>query len=180
MRHDPLKIEVVRDLDTSLLDPLDDEEASTEDGMMLNHVYVDVRGCDISDLDHTIEEEVAFYSEVSELAGDERAIAELLDEHALESESPFDIGVTAAVVAISYAGGAPITSCNGGWFGRVHSSGFPHVLFSIAGEDIGPLPDAAEVADCGLTNDGPHAELYADDLPKLLRFAQAIRERAAA
>ena len=179
MNRQPVKIQVIRDLDPALLRPLDDEEAPTVDGMMLNHCYIDVRGCDASDLDHAIAEETAFYDEASELDDDRDALLDLLDRHFVESESTFDVGVAAAVVAISMVGGAPISSCNGGWFGDDHSSSVPHILFSITPEELDIVQRAAAAADCGLTNNGPHAELFADDLPKLLRFALEVRKLTA-
>lgn len=170
---------MIRDLDPMLLRPLNDEEASTVDGMMLNHAYVDVRGCDASDLDHAIAEETAFYDEASELDDDPDALLDLLDCHFVESESSFDVGVTAAVVAISTIGGVPISSCNGGWFGDDHRSSVPHVLFSITPEELDIVQRAAAAADCGLKNNKAHAELYADELPKLLRFALEVQKLTA-
>jgi hypothetical protein len=97
----------------------------------------------------------------------------------MESEAGFgfDVGVNAAVVAISAAGGTPISSCNGGWFGEDHSSSVPHVLFSIEPQAVDLIREAAEAADCGLVNNGRHAELYVDKLPKLLAFARDVLHR---
>ena len=179
MNRKPIEIQVIRDLDPALLRPLDDDEASTGDGMMLNHAYVDVRGCDASDLDHAIAEETAFYDEASELDGDPDALLDLLDRHFIDSESCFDVGVTAAVVAISTVGGVPISSCNGGWFGDDHRSSVPHILFSTTPEKLDIVQRAAAAANCGLTNNGAHAELFADELPKLLRFALEVQKLTA-
>ncbi len=176
MNRQPIGIQVICDLDPALLHPLDDEEASTVDGMMLNHAYVEVRGCDASDLDHAIAEETAFYDEASELDDDSDALFDLLDRHFVESESSFDVGVAAAVVAISTVGGVPISSCNGGWFGDDHRSSVPHILFSITPGEVDIVQRAAAAADCGLTNNGAHAEIYADELPKLLRFALEVQK----
>lgn len=174
-----VEIEVIRDLDPERLRPLDDKEASTVDGMMLNHGYVDVRGCDATELDDAIGDETAFFDEVSGLGDDPDAVLELLDNYFTESENPFDVGVAAAVVAISMVGGVPISSCNGGWFGDDHSSSVPHILFSIAPAEIGIIQTAAEAAACGLTNNGAYAELYADELPKLLNFALEVQKLTA-
>jgi hypothetical protein len=48
MDKEPVEIEVVRDLDPSRLSPLSEAEASVTDGMLLNHGYIDIRGCDTS------------------------------------------------------------------------------------------------------------------------------------
>lgn len=176
MSRHRIEIQVVRDLDASILRPMNDEEASTLDGMALNHAYVDMRGCDASDLAQAIEEELEFYADAAEVGDDPETIMKLLDRHFEESEFSFDTGVYAAVVAVSVAGGAPISSCNGGWFGDDHSSSVPHILFSIAPLHIDVVRKAAEFADCGLTNNGCHAELYADELSKLLRFAHEVQK----
>lgn len=167
-------IEVVRDIDATRLSPLDDAEASVVDGMLLNHSYTDVRGCDANDLANVIEQEESFFEEAASLEVGSDELFDLLDRQYDESELEFDVGVNAAVVAISAAGGAPISSCNGGWFGDDHSSSVPHILFSVSPATLAPIQAAAEAADCGLINNGRHAELYANELSKLLAFARHI------
>jgi len=167
-------IEIVRDLDRVRLSPLNDAEASVVDGMVLNRGYVDVRGCDASELAYAIEEEELFFEEAAGLEKGSESLFDLLDHYFMESDLQFDVGVNAAVVAISVVGGTPISSCNGGWFGDDHSSAVPHILFSVSAAQFAPIQAAAEAAHCGLINNGRHAELYADELPKLLAFAREI------
>lgn len=177
MKQNIEAIEVVRDIDAKRLRPLDDMEASVTDGMSLNLNYVDVRGYDADDLADMIEEEESFFAAAAtlELGSDE--IFDLLDRQYEESELAFDAGVNAAVMAISVVGGTPISSCNGGWFGDHHSSAVPHILFSVSPANLVPIQAAAEAASCGLVNNGRHAEVYANELPKLLSFARHIASK---
>ena len=177
MQKDFETIKVVRDLEPELLEPLDDEEASVTDGMLLNHMYVDMRGCDMCDLAHAIADETEFLQEAEKLRHDPKILGDLMDSFLEQTELDFDLGVNAAVIALSVVGAAPISSCNGGWFGDWHSSSVPHILFSIAPCDVGVVLEAAEVANCGIINNGRHAEIYADKLPKLLDFAREVQKR---
>lgn len=157
---------------------MDEDEAAAVNGLEINHVYADMRGCDAVDLADAISEDAHFLDAAADVdIEDCNAVAELLDRHFEESETSFDPGVTAAVVAISAAGGAPITSCNGGWFGDSHASKVPHVLFSVGPEEIGIFEASAEASGCGLSNNGRYAEVYADRLSNLLAFAREVQAR---
>lgn len=157
---------------------MDEDEAASADGLAINHAYADMRGCDADDLAHAIADDADFLDAAANVdLEDWNAVVELLDWHFEEAESSVDPGVTAAVVAISAAGGAPITSCNGGWFGDDHASKVPHVLFSVGPDEVGIFEAAAEASGCGLSNNGRYAELYADRLPNLLAFAREVQGR---
>jgi len=85
------------------------------------------------------------------------------------------VGTAGAIFALSAAGAAPISSCNGGLLGDTsHSSQVPHILFSVTRDCLGPIFAAAEAAEVGLVNNSGHVEVFADCIPKLNLFARQL------
>lgn len=177
---DKADVEIVRSLNPSRLTMLSEEQAAAQDGLLLNHAYNDLRGFDLTDLREVLAEEKDFLERVGTCEPGSDEMTELLDEHFIEAEFGLDLGVGAAVVALSVMGAAPISSCNGGVFGDEHASSVPHILFSIDPSAVPPIELAAEAAGCGLINNGPYAELYAARPRDLHRFAELIEKRQAA
>lgn len=158
---------------------LDDERLSTEDGLMINHEYSDMRGYSIKDALDVIEEEEDIFTRLESSGYDDHFIAKISDEM-YEDISPcfgFDLGTAGAVHAISAAGHAPVSSCNGGAFGDWHSLPNPWIIFYAGPESLLPLIKAAESTDVGLVPgiEGT-VELYADDIRKFPRFSRALIE----
>jgi hypothetical protein len=170
-------VEVRRSVDPAHLTPLTDEQAASRNGMMLNHDYVDVRGCSLADARHALAEEAEMLDqlEAADWTGD--VADRLMDEAYEESEFlfGFDTGVAGAIYALSAAGATPITSCNGGVIeGFPHSCDVPTILFSATREVLPPILRAATAADVGLINNYGHVELFTDWLPKLHAFAKCL------
>lgn len=168
-------VEIVRDLNLGAIGSL--ENADAEDGILLNHDYVDMRGCTVADAWDVVTEEAQFLADVDAADGDYDRIADLIDSLASDMSplGEFDIGTAGAIYALSAAGAAPITSCNGGLLGEMsHSADVPHILFSSDPGTLEPVVAAAELAEVGLINNAEHAELYAENIPKLNRFAEIL------
>ena len=168
-------VEIIRDVDISAMGPF--ENADAEDGILLNHSYVDMRGYSNTDARDLVDEEAELLRDVEAAGDDDDRFEEVLHE-VYESASElggFDIGTTGAIVALSAAGAAPISSCNGGLLGETsHSSAVPHILFSVAPGQLPPILRAAEAADVGLLNNLQHIEVFADRIPQLNDFAKHL------
>ncbi len=84
-------------------------------------------------------------------------------------------GTAGAIFALSAAGAAPISSCNGGLLGDTsHSSQVPHILFSVTPDRLAPILAAAKAADVGLLNNSGHVEVFASGIPGLRAFARQL------
>lgn len=171
-------VEIVREIDPAAVGPF--QNADAKDGILLNHDYVDMRGYSIADAQEVVAEEARLLSDIEAIGDDDDRLEELLEglyEDASEL-SGFDVGTAGAIFALSAAGAAPISSCNGGLLGDMsHSSQVPHILFSVARERLAPILAAAEAAGVGLLNNSGHVEVFADRIPKLNDFAgQLLQE----
>lgn len=168
-------VEIVRELDPSAIGPF--ENADATDGILLNHDYVDMRGYSISDAEEIIAEEAQLLDDIEAIGDDHDRLEELLErlyEDASEL-SGFDVGTAGAIFALSAAGTAPISSCNGGLLGDTsHSSQMPHILFSVTQDRLKPILAAAHAADVGLLNNSGHVEVFATRIPGLHTFAKEL------
>lgn len=175
MRNLPsIELEIRRDINPTYLHALSEAEAGSIDGLMLNHGYQDVRGCSVEDALSAISEEAELLERI-EVGDCDPSIVFAVQDEVYETGSDladFDLGVGAAVIALSATGATPITSCNGGLLGdREHASDVPHILFSIDPIRLGIVTRAAEVSECGLINNAGHVELYANSLRAIHDFA---------
>ncbi|MER9938221.1 hypothetical protein [Mesorhizobium sp. M0088] len=179
-KPEAVDVEIRRTLDISLLAQLDEERASSEDGLEVNHAYIDVRGYGFEDGELLLSHEADFLDDLDKAGWTTDEAEEIIDDflsNAFEL-SPFDAGMGGAVIALSVAGAIPISSCNGGTIGQSsHAEALPSILFA-ASKDIKPtaIYDAAKEADLGLIPNGEFAELYADHVLKFHRFAQILLE----
>lgn len=167
------EVEIRRDLNPAAIGPF--EYADARNGILLNHGYIDMRGQSVGDARLLVDHEAELLHDIE--AADDDMLGDLIDDfHLSEFElAMFDIGTGACVYALSAAGAAPISSCNGGLLGDMeHASDVPHILFSIDPEFLGPILLAAEAADVGLTNNDGHVEVFAKRLPELNRFADRL------
>lgn len=170
-----MDVQIVRHVDPLKMVPF--ENADAKDGILLNHDYVDMRGLSISDAQEVVTEEAELLLDIAAIGDDADRLEELIEElHEAASElSGFDIGTAGTIFALSAAGAAPISSCNGGLLGEgSHSSEVPHVLFSVQKERLAPICAAAEHVDVGLINNSGHIEVFADSIPKLNLFAERL------
>lgn len=168
-------VEIVRELDPDGIGSF--ENADARDGILLNHDYVDMRGYSIADAQEIVAEEAQLLDDIEAIGADDDRLNELLErlyEDASEL-SGFDVGTAGAIFALSAAGAAPISSCNGGLLGDTsHSSQVPHILFSVVLDRLKPILAAAEAADVGLLNNSGHVEVFANRIPGLHTFAKQL------
>jgi len=168
-------VEIVREINPAAIGPF--ENADATDGILLNHAYVDMRGYSITDAREVIAEEVELLREIEATEADGGRLEELMEElyEAASDLSDFDVGTAGAIFALSAAGAAPISSCNGGLLGEAsHSSQVPHILFSVDPMKLAPILAAAEATDVGLLNNSGHVEVFAERIPKLNAFAARL------
>ena len=168
-------IEIVREVDPEAIGPF--ENADATDGILLNQAYVDMRGFSITEALEVVSEEAGLLSAIEAIGSDDDRLEQLMEElYENESDlSGFDAGTAGAIFALSAAGAAPISSCNGGLLGDMsHASEVPHILFSVDPSNLSPIVAAAETAGVGLLNNSGHVELFADRIPKLNMFAARL------
>jgi hypothetical protein len=172
-----------RDVDPVALTWLDEEDASTEDGLLENHDYCDLRGLSWSDAMYALRAEALMY-EYIELAPEPDAAQDL--EEALRDKmldegdemAWLDFGVASTVVAISAMGGIPITSCNGGVLGGHHGLDIPSVQFYALKEHVPIVVAAAERAQVAALAHHGRIEVFTPDLRRFHTFARALSEIA--
>ena len=175
-------VEITRIADLTAVAQLDERRASSEDGIALNHAYIDVRGWSIGDAKLVQEEEFAMLQDLAGAGWITDEAEELIEEHLFSDYSelaPFDPGMAAAVYALSAAGAVPISCCNGGTIGQQHhSEDVPSILFA-AGDcfDGVAIMKAAEAEDLGLVPNGEFAEIFADQVLKFHRFSKNLLSR---
>jgi hypothetical protein len=166
-----------RKIDPKRLGWIDDRRAAARNGLPANQLYVDLRGFKRIDLDAVLEEERTGYQSLEAVGYDERAIEEIDRKQATQSVIRIvDFGVAAAVVALSALGCVPITSCRGNSLGnKRHEHPAPMVTFYARRLHLPAIMEAVEAADLYITNNEAKLEVYADDLRKMHRFAEALR-----
>lgn len=109
-------------------------------------------------------------------AAPQEAVLDALQEEAWDlddflGETQLNLGVGAAVAALSAIGCLPVMSCRGG---PDHQELYPLVIFRALPAHLPRLLAAAEQAGCGLTNQGEGLELYAHDVRHLVACARAL------
>jgi hypothetical protein len=166
-----------RKVDPRRLGWIDDSRAATRSGLPANQLYVDLRGFKRIDLDAVLEEERDGYQRLEAAGYDDRAVEELDRKQATQSVIRIvDFGVAAAVVALSALGAVPITSCRGNSLGsKRHEHPAPMITFYARRLHLPAIMEAVETADLYITNNEAKLEVYADDLRKMHRFAEALR-----
>jgi len=176
----PNTVDVVirRTIDLSLVPPLDEDRASSEDGIALNLAYVDVREWGIEDAELMVEHEREFLELLASVGWTTDEAAEIIDELMSDGSElfAFDPGIGAAVFSLAAAGATPISSCNGGTIGQDrHADDVPNIL--IAGGPamhIAAIKNALAAADLGIIPNGEFAEIFADDVLKFHTFADRL------
>lgn len=131
--------------------------------------YIDLRGLTWEDACEALKLERDILIRVT---GDLAAAGESLSDDEYYALYGLDVGVAAAVVALSAANCAPFTSCNG----EVrHHEAHPCIGFYCRKGRVRNLLKAAEVARCGLVNgEGGFLVLYAASVAPLLLFAEEL------
>ncbi len=172
------EVEIRRTLNIAQIEHMDEELASSEDGIGLNLHYFDVRGWSVSDAGIALEEESELLERLSGAGWTTDEASEIIEEHFSDYTdlSGFDVGMGSAVLALSAAGATPISSCNGGQIGTDHhSTDVPHILF--AGSKtlrVEAIEAAIEGAGLGAIPNEGYGEIYADQVLKFHRFARLL------
>ena len=158
---------IQRIVDPSLLEWPSESDLVEED--IFARGYIDVRGATWEDVCTMLEEERKALARPGDGVNPGIEIANLNGE-----ETHLDLGVGAAVFALSAANCAPISSCSGG---PGHHERYPLVAFYCRKGRVRNFLKAAELADCGLVNGAEGAlVVYAEDVGGLLTFAETLVE----
>jgi hypothetical protein len=137
-----------------------------------NRCYQDMRGFTWDDACRTLKLEKEI---VARGAGDLSTAMESMSDSEIASLYDLDLGVASAVVALSAAKCAPVSSCNGA---PGHNEAYPLVAFYCRKDRARDILKAAEVADCGLYNgDSGVLVVYARNVQMLMSFAEALTSR---
>lgn len=170
-------VEIRWDEDIRLLLEIDEDTASSEDGILLNHAYSDYRGQDIEDAYEAVNEEADLLSEIAAAGWDTDEAAEVIDAY-VEAFGPtagLDAGVAGLVYALSALGATPISSCNGGLVGiSSHASDVPHVLFTAGPDVMDRVLMAAKESQVGIVRNNGFAEAFTNHLPNLHALARKL------
>lgn len=156
---------------------LDEEQASSEDGIYLNHAYTDYRGVPMDEAVECVEEEAQLLADLADAGWDTEKADEVVEENigAMGLTSSLDPGVAGLVMTISALGGTPISSCNGGVVGTSeHMSDVPNILFTAPPETMDRISSHAMSAEVGLIFNEGYAEAFVDHLPNFHRLARKL------
>ena len=154
-------------------------ETEDDSGLGCNRQYADFRNMTWRDFEETRREEQALLARLLSTDEPEDELAEIESE-AEEADEPYplmglDVGVASTVVALSAARCTPVSSCNGGVFGRRHHESYPLVLFCARPAQVPLLLTVSVKADVGLINAGSGFLLvYAGDITKMTAFADEL------
>jgi hypothetical protein len=176
-------VEIVRTAAPNQLRWLGRGEAS-KDGLCGNREYTDLRGYKWNTVQNVIDRETELLHQLEQAPDPIELWGQISDEMWDEVEDelpPVDVGVMAAVAALSASRCVPCASCNGGFLGEQHHEEFPLVTFFTYKAWLPLLLDAAQEADAGLDSGYSGSLLvYADDIWKMVAFARALAARKTA
>ncbi len=154
-------------------------EAEDDSGLGCNRQYADFRSMTWRDFEEARREEQDLLTRLLSTDEPENELSEIENE-AEEADEPYplmglDVGVASTVVALSAARCTPVSSCNGGVFGRRHHESYPLVLFCARPVQVPLLLAAAVRADVGLINaDSGFLLVYTGDIAKMTAFADEL------
>lgn len=137
-----------------------------------NRGYQDLRGLSWDEASSVLKLERML---IARRRGDIKVATESISDTESESLGDLDLGVAAAVFALSAAKCAPISSCNGS---LGHAEAYPLVAFYCRKGRVRAIINAAALADCGVQNGSSGSlVLYAGNVERLLNFAEALIEQ---
>lgn len=183
MRWSPrsFPVEIRRDLDEAKLAQISDDEledAESEGSVAGNHAYQDLRGFSWRDVEVALFRERSIIDRLKAAPDLEAAAADFEETRAQwidEQEALFDldVGVAAAVIALSAMGAVPIASCSAGAFGGHHVAAYPYIAFFVCGARVDDVMSYAMRAGVGLEADASGiAQIFSNDSTGLTRFAE--------
>lgn len=174
-----IDVEIERSADADGLRWPTGSEAEDDSGLGCNRQYADFRSMTWRDYEEIRREEQDLLARLLTTDDPEEELAEVENE-ADEADEPYplmglDVGVASTVVALSAARCTPVSSCNGGVFGRRHHESYPLVLFCARPPHVPLLLAAAANADVGLINaDAGFLLVYAGEVAKMMAFADEL------
>ena len=174
-----IDIEIDRSAHTGDLRWPTGSEAEDDSGLGCNRQYADFRSMTWHDFEEIRREEQGLLARLLSTDEPEDELAEI-EREAEEADEPYplmglDVGVASTVVALSAARCTPVSSCNGGVFGRRHHESHPLVLFCARPAHVPLLLAAAVKADVGLVNaDSGYLLVYSGDISKMTAFADEL------
>lgn len=175
-------MDVTIEIDARRLRWPEEDEANSDCNLAMNRAYSDLRGLAWSDVAAAIAAERDYIWRLAETGDPSREFVEIADERYESDEylHGLDLGVGAAVSALSAMGCVPASSCNGGVRREtIHAEDFPLVAFFALPVSIPAIETAARSAGAGLYNgDEGELVLYADTIGKLVAFAESALEAA--
>lgn len=154
-------------------------DASADSGLGCNRLYIDLRRLTWTEAKRVLALERQLIRKVESHANPielEEFVAEELSAIG-DSLYGLDVGVAAAVVALSAARCIPFNSCNGGAFGGHHQEVYPLVAFYTRNRSVDLIISAAEEANIGLYGQ-QFLVAYADDVRKLMDFSERLIKRS--
>jgi hypothetical protein len=162
----------------------DEDRFETDSGLGGNRQYADMRDYTWEDYDETAAFEVSLVARLEALESDDDR-CELLEalENGDDIDADFhtlmglDPGVASAVIALSAAGCAPFTSCNGGAFGDSHYESHPLIGFFCRQALASLVFESAEAADVGLVGRAGGLVVYSRAIGAMMSFGAALHQR---
>ena len=168
-----------------LLWPSSDELNDPDATLAGNHHYQDLRDATWSQVIAMAERERGYIDRIVTAKKPQREAEALfgeLDDAANDSDEypllGLDLGVAAAVLALSAMGQIPALSCNGGAFGGTHRGEHPYVAFYAKPSSVQALISLAREAGAGMSDRDGLAVLYGRTVTALQDFALAAVKAA--
>lgn len=146
-----------------------------------NRAYNDLRSFGWREARRVLDKELALITRISASDDPEVEYDEINDDFYEDDEGLYglDLGVAAAVVALSAARCIPFSSCNGGAFGGGHLELHPLVAFYARPAHLETLLSAADEAGCGLENGSNGClVIFAGSIEALRTFAAGMISRS--
>lgn len=173
-------LETRRSVNPGLLGWPDEARASSTDGLLVKHHYIDMRGFSVADAELTLSNESELYEELETAGWSEDIVADLIDANYMDPDTyGFDFGMVGAVLALSSVGAVPISCCNGGVFDDMtHGEDQPCLLFYALPEQLPLLLAAATAADVSMVNNEDLIEVYTEDVRKIHAFGTELLNSA--
>jgi hypothetical protein len=151
-----------------------DNRASSKDGLLENHDYVDLRGMTVEDVQDALSFETEVFRELEDSQYSDESIERVDDEWLEAGLLPVDFGMGSAVAALSAVGCVPITSCRGASLDDGHPYMAPTVTFFAETRLVSILLAAAKDAGVSIENNTDMLEVFCADLRAMNEFARSL------
>jgi len=178
--HKLFDVNMKREVNVAELSWPERGEADEESCLGGNRSYGDLRRLVWSEVTRVYNLERELVTAIEE-ANDPEETYDAIEEKLYEEFDDLyglDLGVAAAVVALSAGRCIPFSSCNAGAFGGFHHEIHPVVAFYARPKMSGLLLECAEEAGCGLQNGiGGHLIVYDKTILGVMAFAKAVSGR---